>query len=92
MSTTPNLIPFVTREFLDEEGRLAKGIFIDGKHFDWGIDEDSFKNAMEMGPKYFTTFQREIEKHFVESLSEFMGRRVTTTEVNEATKSGWIAK
>jgi len=34
--------------------------------------------------------QKDIEKHFVESVSEVVGRKITPEEIKEATKTGWI--
>jgi hypothetical protein len=85
-------VPFVVKDFFDESNHLCKGLFIDGQHFDWGIDEESFKEAMAMGPQYVRILQADIQKHFIESLSEFMNRKVTPLEVNEAQKTGWIEK
>ena len=87
-----NQVPFIIKEYWDEDNWLRKGIFIDNELFDWGIDEDSFKEAMSMGPEYFNVFKADIERHFIESISEFMNRKVTAAEVNEATKTGWIDK
>jgi aminopeptidase-like protein len=71
---------------------MAKGIFIDGRLFDWGVDEQSYKEALLMGPKFQKAIETNIAYHFLESLSEFMDRKVTLTEVQEATKTGWIDK
>jgi len=39
---------------------------------------------------YKKAVQADIVKHFVDSVSDFLGRKVTMKEVNEATKRGWI--
>ncbi len=85
-------LTFQVRQYYDEENRQCKGIFIDGKLFDWGVDEDSYKNAMEMGPKFKQAIEADIAKHFLDSLSEFMNRPVTAIEINEAQKTGLIDK
>ena len=85
-------VKFEIKSFYDQDGFTNKGIFIDGNHFDWGVDEDGFREAMSMGPQFVQTFEREIHQHFLDSLSEFMNRKVTTQEVNLAQKTGWIEK
>jgi len=74
---------------------IQKGIFVDGQHFDWGVDEENYKDAMEFvkkHPEYLNQVITSIEKHFIDSLSEFMGRPVKIEEVQEARKTGQIKK
>lgn len=85
-------VKFEIKKYLDEKSMVSKGIFIDSKLFDWGIDEDSYAEAIKMGPKYVRAINEDIEKHFIDSLSEFMNRDVTRKEVDEATKTGWITR
>lgn len=91
-------VKFEVKTFFDDANRLTKGIFIDDKHFDWGINEEDYKDAAEsakkmepaIGRAYLKSISDSIQLHFIESLSEFMGRRVTPLEVNAATKTGFI--
>jgi hypothetical protein len=85
-------VKFEVKTYVDNDNMISKGIFIDGKLFDWGIDEDSYKEVAKMGPKYLRVIQADIAKHFIESMSEFMNRDVTQAEVDKATKDGWIYK
>jgi hypothetical protein len=97
-------VKFEVKPFLDDQQRFVKGIFIDDKYFDWGVDEGNLKEARERAAKlskdispqagnaYLQSIKDSIQKHFLESLSEFMGRIVTESEVNEATKTGFIDK
>lgn len=93
-------VTFEVKPMLDEQQRFGKGIFIDGEHFDWGVDEDDFKEAVERSKKiggqagslYLQSIQDSIQKHFLECLSEFMGRQVTADEVNKAHRTGVIDK
>ena len=73
-----------------EAGRVEKAIFIDDELLDWQVDVNSLFEAKKMGPAFFYAVQKDIEKHFAESVSEFLGRRVTIEQINEATKTGWI--
>lgn len=85
-------VKFEVRQYVDDQKLLSKGIFINGDLFDWGVDEESYKDAMSMGPKYQRAIVADIERHFIASLSEFMNREVTREEVDEAMKTGWIDK
>lgn len=69
---------------------VQKAIFIDGEHFDWSVDEESLKEAAAMGEIYFQAVQKDIAKHFLDSLSEVVGREVTLAEFNQALITGEI--
>ncbi len=71
-------------------GQLERAIFIDGEMLDWAVDLASFTEAMSMGPMYVRELQRDIERHFVDSVSDFLGRHVTMQEIKDAIKTGWI--
>ena len=73
-----------------KHGTLEKAIFIDGELLDWAVDMSSLAEAMAMGSKYYKAVQRDIEKHFVESVSEVIGRKITAAQIKEAIKFGWI--
>jgi carbon monoxide dehydrogenase subunit G len=72
------------------DGSVEKAIFIGGELLDWQIDLASFVDAASMGPTYMREIQRDIEKHFVESVSDFLGRKVTIEEIKQAIQVGWI--
>jgi hypothetical protein len=72
------------------KGGIEKAIFIGGELLDWSVDASSLMEAAKMGDKFYRAAQRDIEKHFVESVSEFIGRKVTPEEIKEAIKTGWI--
>ena len=69
---------------------LEKAIFIDDELLDWSVDISSLVEAMKMGPKFYKSVQRDIEKHFTESVSEVVGRKVDAEEIKKATIMGWI--
>lgn len=71
-------------------GGVEKAIFIGGELLDWQVDLNSFVEAMKMGPMYYRAIQRDIEKHFVDSVSEFLGRKVTAQDIKDAIKNGYI--
>jgi hypothetical protein len=69
---------------------IEKAIFIGGEMLDWKIDINSFLEAKKMGIQYRNAVQRDIEKHFVDSVSDFLGRHVTFDDIKNAIKTGWI--
>lgn len=71
-------------------GEIEKGIFIDNQQLDWSIDISSFQEACRMGLQYKLAVQGDIAKHFVKSVSEFVGRHVTIAEIKSAIKTGWL--
>lgn len=90
---SPDMVPFEEKTYLSDDGiHQQKGIFVDGTLFDWGVDEENYKQALALGPKYRIAIEESIAKHFVESFSEFLSRRITLEEVNEARRTGWIKK
>jgi len=71
-------------------GGIEKAIFIGGELLDWQVDINSLVEAMRMGPMYMKAVQKDIEKHFVESVSDFVGRKVTADDIKKAIKDGYI--
>lgn len=69
---------------------IKKNIFIDGELLDWSVDVTSLMDAHKMGPYIFQAAKKDIEKHFVESVSEVVGRKVTAQEIKQAINQGWI--
>lgn len=72
------------------KGGVQKAIFIGGEMLDWSVDVSQMIDAMKMGPAFYKAVQRDIERHFVESVSEFIGRKVGPDEIKQAIKLGWI--
>ena len=81
---------FETKIRKRKDGTIEKAIFIGGEQLDWAVDASSLMDATQMGPMFFRAVQRDIEKHFVESVSEFVGRKVTPDEIKTAIQTGWI--
>jgi hypothetical protein len=81
---------FETKILMHPNGSIERKIYIDGEMFDWSVDVSSFLEAKKMGLMYQKAVQESIANHFVNSVSEVLGRKVTMKEVYEATKSGWI--
>ena len=70
---------------------FSKNIYVDGELFDWGIDERDFQQVMQSrDPRLMIAVQQDIARHFLESLSEFVGRKLTPQDIKEAEKTGWI--
>lgn len=83
-------VRFETKMKKRSDGTIEKAIFIDGNKLDWSVDASSLMDAAQMGPDFFKVVQKDIEKHFVESVSEFIGRKFTPDDITQAIKTGWI--
>lgn len=73
-----------------KEDGVEKAVFINGKKLDFKIDVLRFLEAKQKGINYLMQEQKKIEKEFIKSVSEAIGRRVTTEEIKKATIEGWI--
>lgn len=71
-------------------GEIEKDVFIDGERLNYSIDTHAFLEARKMGPVFMRAVQEDIAKHFTEAVSEFLGRKVTVEELQQATRTGWI--
>lgn len=70
-----------------------KMIAVDNEVFDWGVDENDFKSAkltIKDDPMMKEVFLGDIQKHFVNCFSEFIGKKVTLNEINQALINGKI--
>ena len=81
---TNNPIPegknkFETKMYTDGQGVLKQGVFINNELLDWSI-----------GPQYMEMLKTDIVRHFTQSCSEFLGRKVTAKEIDDARKNGYI--
>lgn len=95
MIMTENKIPEDKKKFevkmrLAKGGGIEKAIFIDDELLDWQIDMNSYVEAMKMGPMFQKEIQKSIEQHFIESVSDTLGRKVTMEEIKTAINTGWI--
>ena len=72
------------------KGAVEKAIFIDNEILDWSIDVGSLMEAQRMGSQFFKAAQKDIEKHFTDSVSEVVGRRFTMADIQQAIATGWI--
>ena len=75
---------------MQKGGTVRQAVFIGDEELDWSFDVLDLLEAKKMGPEYFHAAAKDIEKHFSESVSDFIGRKVTVEEVKEATRTGWI--
>ena len=69
---------------------VEKAVFIDGKKLDFKIDVTRFLEAKSKGINFLIEEQKKIEKEFINSVSDAVGRKVTTAEIKKATMTGWI--
>ena len=84
------MVTFEVKMRQDPTVGLQKAVFIGGELMDWSVDIQSLAEARAMGPKFFRAAQRDIEQHYVNSVSEFIGSKVTATDIKKAIKNGWI--
>jgi hypothetical protein len=92
---TNNLIPegkskFEVRMHMAEKGNLKQGIFIDGQLLDWSVDVHDLLEAKKMGTQYIKDLEIDVIRHFLQSISDFIGRKVSVEEMNQAKKNGYI--
>jgi hypothetical protein len=74
-----------------EGGQTQVGIFIDDELFDWEVDTNAVSKIIATGDQHLMkAVQDDIQKHFIESLSEFVGRKITFSDIKKAEKEGWI--
>jgi hypothetical protein len=66
------------------DGSIEKQIYVDDELFDYSIDISSFQEAVKMGPKFALAAKQDIARHFIHSMSEFLGRHVTIEEIKKA--------
>ena len=73
-----------------ENDMKEKAIFIDGELLDWSIDMSSYLEAVKMGPQYMKAVQKDIAKHFIESVGETIGQKITMDDIKRGIQTGWI--
>lgn len=81
---------FITKMYMDRNNVLKQGIFIDGELLDWSIDVGDLLEAQKMGTQYLEMLKVDIVRHFTQSCSDFLGRKVTAKEIDDARKNGYI--
>lgn len=81
---------FEVKFFQHADGYKEKDVFIDGEKLEYSIDISSYLEASKMGLVYKLAVQRDIERHFCESVSEVLGRKVTVEDIKRAIITGWI--
>jgi len=84
------MLAFETKMRKRSDGTIEKAIFIDNELLDWSVDISSLAEAAKMGQKFYRAAQKDIEKHFTDSVSEFIGRKVDASDIKHAIKTGWI--
>jgi hypothetical protein len=81
---------FEVRFYKDADGKVKKGVFIDNEVIEYSIDVESLKKIAELGTEYKKAAHLDIEKHFLECISDTVGRKITPEDFWQATKTGWI--
>ena len=83
-------VSFEIKIYTDARGNIKQGIFIGGELLDWSVDVGDLLEAKKMGSKYWKGMQIDIIRHFVQSASDFVGRKLTVDDLNAARKNGYI--
>ena len=68
-------------------------LFVDGELFDWGIPQHELDKAKKFaGQDIFLkrTVHGDIQRYFLNCLSEFLGQEITIQELNEALEKGCL--
>lgn len=73
-----------------KEDGVEKAVFVDGKKLDFRIDVLRFLEAKQKGIGFLIEEQKKIEREFVKSVSEALGRKVPIQEIKRAILEGWI--
>jgi hypothetical protein len=81
---------FVVRIIQHPSGSIEKQIYIDDELLDWSVDIESFHEACRMGPLYEKAAKESIARHFLESVSEVVGRKLTVDDIKNAHINGYI--
>lgn len=80
----------VKTHFDESSGMYRRDVYINEMLFDYEVDQDSLAKAKELGGLYYEEVQRDIQKHLLECLSDFLGRKVTAAQLMQAIQTGWI--
>jgi len=76
-----------------KEHNGCKVIYVNDTLFDWGLDPEDVERAKKFAKSSDVlkkTIQNDIQKHFLDSFAEFLGKAVTFNELNAAIESGEI--
>jgi hypothetical protein len=79
--------------FDEELKKDINAIYVDDQVFDWGIDEQSLydaRNFIQNNQNMEKAIYGDIENHFIECFSEFLGRQITLQELVAALETGII--
>lgn len=76
-----------------ETNEKYNALFIDGQIFDWYIDSESLAEARKFAqndPVIKRSIYADIQSHFMQSFCDFIGKKVTLSELNESLITGRI--
>jgi len=71
----------------------CKAIVMDNEVFDWGMDEESLRQAVFLSktdPEMKASFISDIQQNLVMCFSEFVGKECTLADINQALRNGYI--
>ena len=73
-----------------ENGKIEKVVIIDNIEVDWSVDMNVLFDAARMGPHMLRAVQQDIARHYIQCISEVVGRKVSAQDIQKATDTGWI--
>ncbi len=74
-----------------EDGNKENALFVDGEMFDWEVDKESLIEVFATGDAaIIKAAQQDISRHYLDSLSEFIGKKIEFSDIEKAEKTGWI--
>lgn len=71
----------------------CRAIVMENEVFDWGMDEESLRQAVFLSkndPETRDTFIGDIQQNLVSAFSEFVGKPCTLLDINLALENGYI--
>ena len=84
----------IVKAICDETKKEINVLTVDDEVFDWGMDPSSVENAKHMQrnhPQFVETLMKTVTDHFLDCLSDFVGKKVTLEEFNKAVERGYLS-
>lgn len=83
----------VLSEFREEFQREIKVLLVEGELFDWGMDVESLHEAKKVISHHrelSESISMSIINHFLESFSDFIGKKISLKELLVSMERGFI--
>lgn len=83
----------IIKAICEETKKEINVLTVDGEVFDWGMEPESVLNAQDMQrnhPQFIETIMKTVTEHFIECLSDFLGRKISLRDFNDAVERGYL--